>query len=159
MCEMQLWCEFSASEGRFPNFDVTESSIQLGLMRDNSVKYRLFTGRCAEGHATSESTDTHAAANGVRDDLAPEPVLVPGTHSLSVRTSCFATTEPAGFSGDRGRRHHAGPGLGGVRWMAYPSFDVATGGSLRLSRVMTLKNALANIPLAEPGGHPATESR
>jgi leucine dehydrogenase len=39
-----------------------------------------------------------------------------------------------------------GPGLGGVRWMAYPSFAVATEEACRLSRVMTLKNALADIP-------------
>jgi leucine dehydrogenase len=39
-----------------------------------------------------------------------------------------------------------GPGLGGVRWIAYPSFEVATEEACRLSRVMTLKNALADIP-------------
>jgi leucine dehydrogenase len=39
-----------------------------------------------------------------------------------------------------------GPGLGGVRWLAYPSFDVAIEEACRLSRVMTLKNALADIP-------------
>jgi leucine dehydrogenase len=39
-----------------------------------------------------------------------------------------------------------GPGLGGVRWMPYPSFDEAVDEACRLSRVMTLKNALAQIP-------------
>jgi leucine dehydrogenase len=39
-----------------------------------------------------------------------------------------------------------GPGLGGVRWMAYPSFADAVEEASRLSRVMTLKNALAEIP-------------
>jgi leucine dehydrogenase len=39
-----------------------------------------------------------------------------------------------------------GPGLGGVRWMPYPSFDSAVEEAGRLSRVMTLKNALADIP-------------
>jgi leucine dehydrogenase len=39
-----------------------------------------------------------------------------------------------------------GPGLGGVRWMPYPSFDAAVEEAGRLSRVMTLKNALAEIP-------------
>ena len=39
-----------------------------------------------------------------------------------------------------------GPGLGGVRWMAYRSFDVAVNEACRLARVMTLKNALAGIP-------------
>jgi leucine dehydrogenase len=39
-----------------------------------------------------------------------------------------------------------GPGLGGVRWMPYPSFAAAVEEACRLSRVMTLKNALAEIP-------------
>src|ERR1700723_2113850 len=39
-----------------------------------------------------------------------------------------------------------GPGLGGIRWMHYPSFGAATEEASRLSRVMTLKNALAEIP-------------
>ena len=39
-----------------------------------------------------------------------------------------------------------GPGLGGVRWMPYPTFDDAVEEACRLSQVMTLKNALAEIP-------------
>jgi len=39
-----------------------------------------------------------------------------------------------------------GPGLGGVRWMAYPSEDEAIIEARRLARVMTLKNACACIP-------------
>jgi leucine dehydrogenase len=39
-----------------------------------------------------------------------------------------------------------GPGLGGVRMMPYTSFDDAVEEACRLSRVMTLKNALAEIP-------------
>jgi leucine dehydrogenase len=39
-----------------------------------------------------------------------------------------------------------GPGLGGVRWMAYPSFDHAVEEACRLARGMTLKNAVAGIP-------------
>ncbi|HEY2215647.1 MAG TPA: Glu/Leu/Phe/Val dehydrogenase dimerization domain-containing protein [Acidimicrobiales bacterium] len=39
-----------------------------------------------------------------------------------------------------------GPGLGGVRWKSYDSFDVAVDEACRLARVMTLKNALADIP-------------
>ncbi len=39
-----------------------------------------------------------------------------------------------------------GPGLGGVRWMPYPSFDDAVEEACRLSQVMTLKNAVAEIP-------------
>ncbi len=39
-----------------------------------------------------------------------------------------------------------GPGLGGVRWMPYPTFDDAVEEACRLSQVMTLKNAVADIP-------------
>jgi leucine dehydrogenase len=39
-----------------------------------------------------------------------------------------------------------GRGLGGVRWMPYPSFGQAIEEACRLSRGMTLKNALADIP-------------
>jgi leucine dehydrogenase len=39
-----------------------------------------------------------------------------------------------------------GPGLGGVRWRPYPTFPDAMEEARRLSRVMTLKNALADIP-------------
>ena len=39
-----------------------------------------------------------------------------------------------------------GPGLGGVRWMPYPSYADAVDEATRLSQVMTLKNAVADIP-------------
>ncbi len=39
-----------------------------------------------------------------------------------------------------------GPGLGGVRWMHYPTFGDAVEEACRLSQVMTLKNAVAGIP-------------
>jgi leucine dehydrogenase len=39
-----------------------------------------------------------------------------------------------------------GPGLGGIRWMRYPTFAGAVEEASRLSQVMTLKNALADIP-------------
>jgi leucine dehydrogenase len=39
-----------------------------------------------------------------------------------------------------------GPGLGGVRWMRYRTFADAVEEACRLARVMTLKNALADIP-------------
>ena len=39
-----------------------------------------------------------------------------------------------------------GPGLGGVRWMAYPSEEAAVAEARRLARVMTLKNACADLP-------------
>jgi leucine dehydrogenase len=39
-----------------------------------------------------------------------------------------------------------GPGLGGVRWLAYPSEQAAVTEARRLARVMTLKNACADLP-------------
>jgi leucine dehydrogenase len=55
-----------------------------------------------------------------------------------------------------------GPGLGGVRWRHYPTQEAAVAEAERLARVMTLKNALAELPfggaksvlLAPPGGPP-----
>jgi leucine dehydrogenase len=39
-----------------------------------------------------------------------------------------------------------GPGLGGVRWQAYPNEQAAADEARRLARVMTLKNACADLP-------------
>jgi leucine dehydrogenase len=39
-----------------------------------------------------------------------------------------------------------GPGLGGVRWLAYPNEHAAADEARRLARVMTLKNACADLP-------------
>jgi leucine dehydrogenase len=39
-----------------------------------------------------------------------------------------------------------GPGLGGVRWQAYPNELAAVDEARRLARVMTLKNACADLP-------------
>jgi leucine dehydrogenase len=39
-----------------------------------------------------------------------------------------------------------GPGLGGVRWMPYPNYASAVVEASRLAQVMTLKNAVAEIP-------------
>jgi leucine dehydrogenase len=39
-----------------------------------------------------------------------------------------------------------GPGLGGVRWQAYPNEQAAVDEARRLARVMTLKNACADLP-------------
>ncbi len=39
-----------------------------------------------------------------------------------------------------------GPGLGGVRWQAYPNQLAAVDEARRLARVMTLKNACADLP-------------
>jgi leucine dehydrogenase len=39
-----------------------------------------------------------------------------------------------------------GPGLGGVRWLAYPNPEAAEDEARRLARAMTLKNACADLP-------------
>jgi leucine dehydrogenase len=39
-----------------------------------------------------------------------------------------------------------GPGLGGIRWLAYPTEKAAENEVRRLARVMTLKNACADLP-------------
>jgi leucine dehydrogenase len=39
-----------------------------------------------------------------------------------------------------------GPGLGGVRWLPYPDEHAAENEACRLARVMTLKNACADLP-------------
>ncbi|HEX4218935.1 MAG TPA: Glu/Leu/Phe/Val dehydrogenase dimerization domain-containing protein [Acidimicrobiales bacterium] len=39
-----------------------------------------------------------------------------------------------------------GPGLGGVRWLTYPDEQAAADEARRLARVMTLKNACADLP-------------
>jgi leucine dehydrogenase len=39
-----------------------------------------------------------------------------------------------------------GPGLGGVRWLPYPSPQAAVDEARRLARAMTLKNACADLP-------------
>jgi leucine dehydrogenase len=77
----------------------------------------------------------------------PEPVLVPGTQSVLGEDLLLCHDRISGLSAAISVDDTTlGPGLGGVRWMAYPSFDVATEEACRLSRVMTLKNALADIP-------------
>jgi leucine dehydrogenase len=77
----------------------------------------------------------------------PDDVLVPGTRSVLGENLMLCHDRvselTAAISVDDTT---LGPGLGGVRWMAYPSFDVAMEEACRLSRVMTLKNALADIP-------------
>src|ERR1700722_8481024 len=82
-----------------------------------------------------------------RVPVAPDPVLVPGTHSVLGENLLLCHDRDSGLSAAIAVDDTTlGPGLGGVRWMAYPSFDVATEEACRLSRVMTLKNALADIP-------------
>jgi leucine dehydrogenase len=91
-------------------------------------------------------TDTDST--GVRQPIAkPGPVLVPGTHSLLGENLVLCHDRDSGLAAAISVDDTTlGPGLGGVRWLAYPSFDVATEEACRLSRVMTLKNALADIP-------------
>ncbi len=90
--------------------------------------------------------DSHPAAKR-RTTTAPNPVLVPGTHSVLGENLLLCHDRDSGLSAAIAVDDTTlGPGLGGVRWMAYPSFDVATEEACRLSRVMTLKNALAEIP-------------
>jgi leucine dehydrogenase len=77
----------------------------------------------------------------------PEPVLVPGTRSVLGENLVLCHDRVSGLSAAISVDDTTlGPGLGGVRWLAYPSFEVATEEACRLSRVMTLKNALADIP-------------
>lgn len=77
----------------------------------------------------------------------PGPVLVPGTHSRLGENLMLCHDRDSGLAAAISVDDTTlGPGLGGVRWLAYPSFDVATEEACRLSRVMTLKNALADIP-------------
>ncbi len=59
-----------------------------------------------------------------------------------------------------------GPGLGGVRWCTYPSRRSAGEEARRLARVMTLKNACADLPyggaksvLMDDGDHDAAHRR
>jgi leucine dehydrogenase len=61
-----------------------------------------------------------------------------------------------------------GPAVGGTRLWRYPTFDAALEDALRLSRAMTVKNALAGLPFGggkavllapTPGGPPAGPAR
>ena len=73
--------------------------------------------------------------------------LVPGTSARLGETLLLCHDRPTGLSAAIAVDDTTlGPGLGGVRWMPYPSFDAAVEEACRLSRVMTLKNALADIP-------------
>ena len=77
----------------------------------------------------------------------PWDVLVPGTHSVLGENLVLCHDRASGLTAAISVDDTTlGPGLGGVRWLAYPSFEVATEEACRLSRVMTLKNALADIP-------------
>jgi leucine dehydrogenase len=74
-------------------------------------------------------------------------VTVPGTRALLGEQLTLCHDRATGLSAAIAVDDTTlGPGLGGVRWMPYPSLDAAVEEACRLSRVMTLKNALAEIP-------------
>jgi len=73
--------------------------------------------------------------------------LVPGTSAPLGETLALCHDRPTGLTAAIAVDDTTlGPGLGGVRWMPYASFSAAVEEACRLSRVMTLKNALADIP-------------
>ena len=74
-------------------------------------------------------------------------MLVPGTSAPVGETLLLCHDRPTGLSAAIAVDDTTlGPGLGGVRWMPYTSFTAAVEEACRLSRGMTLKNALAEIP-------------
>lgn len=78
---------------------------------------------------------------------ATAPVLVPGTRAQLGEELVLCHDRDSGLSAAIAVDDTTlGPGLGGVRWMPYPSFDHAVEEACRLSRAMTLKNAVAGIP-------------
>ncbi len=80
-------------------------------------------------------------------DLEDASVLVPGTSAPLGENLVLLHDRPSGLTGAIAVDDTTlGPGLGGVRWMPYPSFGAAVEEACRLSRGMTLKNALAEIP-------------
>jgi leucine dehydrogenase len=77
----------------------------------------------------------------------PPAPLVPGTDAPLGETLLLCHDRATGLSAAIAVDDTTlGPGLGGVRWMPYASFGAAVEEASRLSRVMTLKNALADIP-------------
>ena len=82
-----------------------------------------------------------------QDDEASSSVFIPGTRAPLGEELMLCHDRVTGLSGAISIDDTTlGPGLGGVRWMPYPSFGAAVEEACRLSRVMTLKNALADIP-------------
>jgi leucine dehydrogenase len=75
------------------------------------------------------------------------PVAVPGSRSLLGEELLLCHDRASGLAAAIAVDDTTlGPGLGGVRWMPYPSFGDAVEEACRLSQVMTLKNAVAGIP-------------
>jgi leucine dehydrogenase len=97
-------------------------------------------------HASNRDTDVKPVVTP-QVPVVPDPLLVPGTHSVLGENLLLCHDRDSGLSAAIAVDDTTlGPGLGGVRWLAYPSLDIATEEACRLSRVMTLKNALADIP-------------
>jgi leucine dehydrogenase len=79
--------------------------------------------------------------------VAEPEVMVPGTGAPLGEMLVLCHDRPTGLSAAVAVDETTlGPGLGGVRWMRYPSLGAAAEEASRLARVMTLKNALAEIP-------------
>src|ERR1700734_2076831 len=71
-------------------------------------------------------------------DLEGASVLVPGTNAPLGETLVLCHDRPSGLTGAIAVDDTTlGPGLGGVRWMPYPSFGAAVEEACRLSRGMT----------------------
>jgi leucine dehydrogenase len=89
---------------------------------------------------------TIPGARPVDGDVAAPP-LVPGTAAPLGEEMVLCHDRATGLAAAIAVDDTTlGPGLGGIRWMPYPSFLDAVEEASRLSRVMTLKNALAGIP-------------
>jgi leucine dehydrogenase len=81
------------------------------------------------------------------EGLADAPEVVPGTNASLGETLMLCHDRTTGLSAAIAVDDTTlGPGLGGVRWMPYASFDAAVEEACRLSQGMTLKNALADLP-------------
>jgi leucine dehydrogenase len=75
------------------------------------------------------------------------PVYVPGSHAPLGEQLLLCHDRASGLAAAIAVDDTTlGPGLGGVRWMPYPTFSHAVEEACRLSQVMTLKNAVAGIP-------------
>jgi leucine dehydrogenase len=103
----------------------------------------VLTGNMRSTVAPARTGD-HDEAGPTAFDAAP---LVPGTRTPLGEEVVLCHDRASGLSAVIAVDDTTlGPGLGGVRWMPYPSFGRAVEEAGRLSRVMTLKNALADIP-------------
>jgi leucine dehydrogenase len=91
---------------------------------------------------------TVATVSGDLDaGLEDTPVLVPGSPAPLREDLLLCHDRASGLAAAIAVDDTTlGPGLGGVRWMPYPTFDDAVEEACRLSQVMTLKNAVAGIP-------------